>query len=259
MKNTFKTVIQRLLSAAGIFSMAMACSWVAAQPVPVPVPELAAAMTQDLSQKLKQKYPATRFTSVSPSPLSGLYLVQMDKQVAYTDASGRYFLFGHMFDMQTRSDLTQQVLDQIEPEKIDFSKLPLEDAIQFGSGSHKVAVFADPDCPFCRKLDAEIDKLQDTQVWVFPFPIAQLHPGAAQISKRIWCAPNKAAAWRDYTLAGKQPPAAADCNTAVIERNVALANRLGINATPTLIAQDGRILGGARPAQEIMTWLKKSK
>jgi protein-disulfide isomerase len=36
---------------------------------------------------------------------------------------------------------------------------------------------------------------------------------------------------------------------------VALAGRLGINGTPTLIACDGRLLAGAAPAGRISAWL----
>ena len=55
---------------------------------------------------LKQKYPSTVIKSVSSTNLPGVYEVMMGKNVAYVEESGRYFLFGHMFDMQTQTDLT---------------------------------------------------------------------------------------------------------------------------------------------------------
>ena len=55
-----------------------------------------------MTGRLKEKYPATRIERVDPSEIPALYEVVMGQNVAYTDASGRYFVFGHLFDMKTR-------------------------------------------------------------------------------------------------------------------------------------------------------------
>src|SRR5205814_2079283 len=47
-------------------------------------------------QKLKALYPATRFTSVSGTPIDGVYEVVMGQNVAYVGGDGRHFLFGHL-------------------------------------------------------------------------------------------------------------------------------------------------------------------
>lgn len=52
---------------------------------------------------LKQKYPSTVIKSVSATSLPGIYEVVMGKNVAYVEESGRYFIFGHLFDMQTEA------------------------------------------------------------------------------------------------------------------------------------------------------------
>ena len=56
--------------------------------------------------QLKKLYPATTFNEESKSPTKGLYEVVMGSNIVYVDATGRHFLFGHLFDMQTQSDLT---------------------------------------------------------------------------------------------------------------------------------------------------------
>ena len=61
-----------------------------------------------LAGRLKEKYPATRIERVDNSEIAALYEVVMGQNVAYTDASGRYFVFGHLFDMQTQRDLTAE-------------------------------------------------------------------------------------------------------------------------------------------------------
>src|ERR1035437_5654286 len=56
--------------------------------------------------RLKKMYPATHFDTVSASPLPGIFEVKMGENVAYVEPSGRYFLFGHLFDLPANKDLT---------------------------------------------------------------------------------------------------------------------------------------------------------
>jgi thiol:disulfide interchange protein DsbC len=207
-----------------------------------------------LRQRLTQLYPGTRFTDVKESPIEGLFQVEMGQQIAYTESSGRYMVFGHVFDMASRIDLTQQALNEAGAGRLDFGALPLQDAIVFGAGSRKLGVFSDPDCPFCRQLESELAALKDTQIYLFPYPIDQLHPNARATARAIWCAKDPAKAWRAYLIGGNRPTGRDNCDNP-IERNVALAQELGITATPTLIASDGRVLNGMTPAEQISAWL----
>lgn len=209
-----------------------------------------------LMATLKRTLPSTQVTSVEKTPIAGLFEVVMGQNIAYVDASGRYFLIGRMMDMQERIDITASTKERIA-KKITWNDLPLQDAIRFGNGKQKVAVFSDPDCPFCRQLEVELDKLQDVTVYVFPYPIAALHPKASSASQAIWCANNRAKAWKDYLLQRQLPTSFEACDASAIQRNVALAERLGINATPTLIAEDGRMASGASKSEQIQAWLDR--
>jgi thiol:disulfide interchange protein DsbC len=59
-----------------------------------------------LLQKLKELYPATRFTSVTGTPIDGVYEVVMGQNVAYVGGDGRHLLVGLLVDMRTQQDLT---------------------------------------------------------------------------------------------------------------------------------------------------------
>ena len=114
----------------------------------------------EMAGRLKELYPSTRITAVRQSEVAGLFEVTMSRNVAFTDFSGRYFVFGHLFDMREQKDLTAQRLSDIN--RIDFAQLPLQDAIKTvrGDGSRKLAVFSDPDCPYCKGLEGELSKLR---------------------------------------------------------------------------------------------------
>ena len=91
---------------------------------------------------LKQKYPSTVIKSVTSTMLPGVYEVVMGKNVAYVEETGRYFIFGHLFDMQTQTDLTEGKAMAENVAKVDFMSLPFKDAIVTvrGDGNRKIAI-----------------------------------------------------------------------------------------------------------------------
>ncbi|WP_041930402.1 DsbC family protein [Methylibium petroleiphilum] len=236
---------------------------------------LADAKTDSILLNLKVKYPATTFTGVRATPLQGIYEVQMGRNLAYVDESGRTFLFGSMYDMEARSDLTAArktelgIQDAPAPQQqraeappIKWSDLPMADAMVrvIGKGERKLALFSDPDCPFCRQLERELEKLDNVTIYTFLYPLASLHPGAPAKSENIWCAGEKARnkVWIDQMIGGKTPPAAKACATP-LERNVALGDSLNVRGTPTMFTSDGRRISGAMPAARIDAWLNAGK
>jgi len=206
-------------------------------------------------ERLQHLYPATRFGAVNPTPWPGVFEVAMGANLAYVDESGQFFLFGHLFDMKAQRDLTAERKDSLA--RVDFQALPLTDAVKDvrGSGARTLAIFSDPDCPYCRKLEAEMRGLTDVTIYTFLMPLASLHPQARGKAIAVWCAKDQTAAWQALMLRN-EASAANDCPHPV-DRNVSLGERLGITATPTLVAADGRILAGAASAVQIEAWLAR--
>ncbi len=210
-----------------------------------------AGSSQDVLHRLKEKYPATKITEVKETSVSGIYEVVMGRNVAYTNADGRYFIFGHIYDMREQKDLTAQRLDEIN--KIDASALPLTDAIKTvkGDGSRKLYVFSDPDCPFCQRLEREtMPRLDNVTIYTFLYPLEGLHPQAPEKARKIWCAKERNHAYQEYMQNGRLPDNDGKCANPV-ERNIQLGNNLGINGTPTIIMGDGAMVPGFLPAAEL--------
>jgi thiol:disulfide interchange protein DsbC len=176
----------------------------------------------------------------------------MGRLIAYTDSTGRYFMYGSLVDMKTNDDVTAARL--VEITRVDVRKLPLQDAIARvnGQGRRTMYVFSDPDCPFCRRLEPELDKLDDVTIYIFPYPLESLHADAARKAQAIWCeadAAKRADLWH-RVVSGTAQVATAECANP-LKRNLSLGESLGIQGTPTIIAADGRILPGAAPAAAI--------
>lgn len=203
----------------------------------------------DVEKRLKDQYPATKITAVRESPVKGVYEVIMGRNVAYTDESGRYMIFGHLYDMKEQKDLTAGVLDALN--RVDISLLPQADAISTvrGKGERKLFVFSDPDCPYCKRLEAELAKMDNVTIYTLLYPLEGLHPDARRKAEAIWCAKDRVKAWEEFMANGKLPDASG-CETP-IDRNLRLGNTLGVNGTPTIIFADGAIAPGMLPATEI--------
>ncbi|MDQ6951355.1 MAG: DsbC family protein [Mariprofundales bacterium] len=192
--------------------------------------------------------------SVQPAPIPGLYEVVAQRHVYYSDLSGKHLIInGHIVDTTTRRDLTAARLQEIN--RIDWNILPLDKAIVSGDPKGMpLAVFTDPDCPFCRKLEQELVKIKGVKVYTFLFPLTQLHKHAREHAEAIWCAKNRHQMMLDIMLHHKNPKGKHSCATPIKELN-ALGVKLGINGTPTLIAGDGRINAGGMPASRLKAWL----
>ena len=202
-------------------------------------------------------FPKIKVESVAKTPFPGLYEVFVDGQILYTNDNFSWFIAeGRLVDAKTRKELTSSRLEELT--KVDFDSLPLDQAIKIvrGNGSRKVAVFSDPDCPFCKKLEQkELLPLTDVTIYTFLFPL-ESHPDAANKSKAIWCATDRVKAWNDWILNGQVAKGGANCETP-LDKNAALGRKLGITSTPTLIFEDGKRMLGAYPSAEIEKALKK--
>lgn len=220
---------------------------------------LAMADEASLKKAVEAAYPKFKVEKVTKTPYAGLYEVFMGGQIIYTDEKLTFLIAeGRLVDPKTKKDITGERLDELT--KIDFSSLPLDQAIKVvkGNGSRKIVVFSDVDCPYCKRLERnELTNITDVTVYTFLYPIEQLHPDAASKSKLIWCANNRAKAWEDWILRDTLPAAAGTCDVP-LEKVGQLARKIGVTSTPTLIFADGKRMLGAQPYKEIERMLSAS-
>ena len=205
-----------------------------------------------LKKAVEAAYPKMTVESIVKTPYAGLYEVYMNGQIIYTDEKFSFLIAeGHLVDSKSKKDVTGERLADLS--KIDFSALPLDQAVKVvkGNGSRKMAVFSDPDCPFCKRLEQnELVNITDVTIYTFLYPLEQLHPDAANKAKAIWCAADRSKAWQEWALNNQPPKKSANCD-APIEKVAALARRMGVTSTPTIFFADGKRMLGAYPAAEI--------
>jgi thiol:disulfide interchange protein DsbC len=203
-----------------------------------------------IRKNMKVRFPDAAVKSVTKTPYAGLYEVFMEGQIVYTDENADYLFLGNVIDVKKQRNLTEERVAKLT--QIKFDSLPLDSAIKVvkGNGKRKIAVFADPDCPFCRKFETEMKSVTDITIYTFLFPIDSLHSGATEKAKAIWCAPDRAKAWEEWIIQGTAPKNGSDCETPVA-KVAALAKKLGVSGTPTVFFANGRRVPGAIPAAQV--------
>jgi thiol:disulfide interchange protein DsbC len=199
---------------------------------------------------IHERFPDLKIEDVRPSPLPGFYEVFTGTQVVYSNSTADYIFVGKLIDTHTKKDLAHEELQTRLT--IDFQKLPLEKAIKIvkGTGARRLALFEDPDCPYCKKLEQELANVNDVTLYVFLFPFVELHPQAKVHAHAIWCAPDRASAWTQWMLEQKDP-GAPECTDDPIDGLQAVGAKLNIAATPTFFLESGRRVEGTLAAAQL--------
>lgn len=194
---------------------------------------------------------------VSRTPISGLYEIRVGTDIYYSDESGNHLIEGVVLETKTRTNLTEQRIAKLTA--IDFASLPLKDAVVWkqGDGSRKVAVFADPNCGYCKKFERDMRAAKNVTFYTFLYPI--LGGDSPEKSRNIWCSKDAAKTWIDWMVDGKVPPKVmGECDTTALDRVAALARKHKVNGTPALVFEDGKRVPGAIPVDRFEKQLADS-
>ena len=175
--------------------------------------------------------------------IPGLYEVSSGAEVLYSSKDGRYILAGDLFNMEDRINLTEQtrsmgrlaLLKDIESSNmIVFAPKKVK---------HTITIFTDIDCGFCRKLHSQMADYNERGIEIryLVYPRAGIDSPSYNKAVAVSCAKDRREALtrakRGDVLENKT------CKNP-IKANMLLAERFGITGTPTLVLEDGSVVGG---------------
>lgn len=214
-----------------------------------------------ITKNLKANLPDLAIDKIESTPIAGVYEIDSGRKVFYVDSSGNYALIGNLLDLSTKTSLTEQRSNDLN--QIDWKKLPTDLAIMRvkGNGNSKIAIFTDPDCPFCKRLEAETtSKLKDVTIYYYLFPLA-IHPNAASDSKKILCAENPESAMVAFMAHGQ---ALGKNNTCDNGKKLAQMQEIGTNlvqvtGTPTIVLPNGKIVSGLVPVDALSRMIDQNQ
>ena len=218
----------------------------------------------EVKQQLTKKFPnleVSNLEKVKDEGVKGLYSFVVNGRVVYTDETVSFiFTNGNLLSAKTADNLT--LIHQQSANKVLFSRLKKESKdrafkMVYGKGENEIISIEDADCPACKVFSKSLqfyknpEKLNLT-VYVFPFALSRIHPDAIRKDKLIWCSAKtqegRSEVWKKWMAEGdiNSIPASksSECKDP-IDQNIKEFTAIGINATPTVIFQDGSAAPGA--------------
>ncbi len=194
--------------------------------------------------------------SVQKVPWGELYEVVVrgadGPQIFYVDAAASVLIAGRVFDAKTGGNLTEERERQLGA--IAWDKLPWQWAItsKRGAGRRKIAIFSDPNCPFCKRFEEDLAKLDDLTIHIFPYAV--IKPDSVRVSKAVWCSKDRLKAWNDFMFHRVEPQASTDCDNP-IEKLIEFGRSVGARSTPTWFLETGERYSGAVPIEKVRALL----
>lgn len=198
------------------------------------------------SKAVKNFLSVTNATLVETRDLGNIYELIIQKEnkkgILYATKDGKYLLVGSLIDENNRN-LTQERFEEIT--KVNFSELPLNDAIVIkkGSGAKKLVLITDVDCPFCKKAYQWLKEKTDYTLYVFFYPLP-MHPNAYEKSIKVICSENKEAALSLAKEDKEIPAQKCPDGENLLKKHIALAEKLGVSGTPLFITETGKKISG---------------
>lgn len=212
------------------------------------------AAAKAIRAQLAKAVPALQITGIKPVGQSGLYEVSSNNSdMIYATADGKHFVLGQMYSVSEKGlvNLTEQAKAR---ERVALLKqVPASDMITYapkGKPKAIIDVFTDLDCPYCRRLHEEVPQLNAMGIQVNYLAYPRSGPDTPSFEKYIsvWCAKDRKAAFT-AAKAGQPVPSKTCANP--VRRQYDLGNRIGVDATPTIILQSGEMVRGYLPAEQL--------
>ena len=199
--------------------------------------------------------PGIKVESIVPAPLPGYYQVVASGRMVYVSTDGRYMINGNLIDLKSKTDLSAASWSTLR--KAELAKVPASQRLVYSppNPKHTVTIFTDVDCGFCRQLHAHIDEYNKQGIAVeyvfWPREGVKTTAGADTPSYTkavsVWCSADRKTAFNE-AMGGGSVKAASCANP--VKDEFELGERLGVNGTPTIVTENGDVVGGyVTPAQ----------
>jgi thiol:disulfide interchange protein DsbC len=203
-------------------------------------------------QQVADQLPGVEASDIADSPIPGLYQVSVGPNVAYVTSDGKYVLQGDLYEVASQENLTEK--SRAAARKVLLDAVGKDSMIVFspknGQVKHRVTVFTDVDCGYCRQFHRDIDKVTalGIEVHYLFFPRTGPNTESWKKAERVWCAKDRNAALTEAKLGAQLPKAS--CSTPV-EKDYNLGKKVGVRGTPAIFSESGELLGGYLPPKKL--------
>ena len=209
-----------------------------------------------IREKLVTRLPGFSIGTVTPTDVAGVYAVETDngkmRRTLHVVDGGSHVIAGDLYALALGGPVNRTEARREARRRELLGTLDAADAIVFpatGARRSVLHVFTDVNCQHCRAFHADVPALNVLGIEVRCLAFARGGPESktAERMASAWCAEDPRAALaalkRDETI----PVASCDDPVAA---QFELGRQVGIEGTPTLVAESGRLIHGhVEPAE----------
>jgi thiol:disulfide interchange protein DsbC len=208
--------------------------------------------------------------SVRQAPIKGMFELLLEKDgkkgVIFVDYAKKNFMQGFIVNFETLQKVSahdRELAPPVQATHADPAGIPVKSAIVLGNakGGQKVYLFADPDCPFSRKMYTELAKLErlvpDLAIYLMLYPLP-LHPEAYDKARAMLTFRDRSTLDKGFN-GSPLPAVGSEDGSRELNEILNYARRSGITATPSIVMADGRVLVGFITAQQLQGLLAAVK
>ncbi|MDH3690029.1 MAG: DsbC family protein [Gammaproteobacteria bacterium] len=190
-------------------------------------------------------------SNIQPAPIAGLFQISIGPQLVYISADGRYIIQGDVIDLEGGENVTESARKRGRIQAVNG--LGEDSMVVFSPQevSSTITVFTDVTCPYCSKLHSEVGKLNAAGVKVryLAFPRAGVPSSVYDQMASVWCADDPQQAMTDAKLGKAVEPKSCDNP---VKEHFEMGRAVGVNGTPTIILEDGTVIGGYVPYNQLI-------
>ena len=184
-------------------------------------------------EAILQVNPQVQIDEITPAPLPGFQQAIIGGQVVYVSDDGRYLMQGTLYDINNRRNLAEDTMAGLRRKLM--ASMPVA---------------------YCRKFHSQIADYnrQGIAVQYVAFPRMGLGSDDYRKMVAVWCSANPRQALTDAK--SDRPVPYRNCkNPVAMQYN--LGQRMGLQGTPMVLAEDGTQLGGYVPPEQLRQALDK--
>lgn len=195
-------------------------------------------------------------SQLTPSPIPGLWTLQIGPEIVYVDDQGEHLFQGDVINLSDRENLTENARQSARTEAL--AEIPADRQIIYPADNeaHRITVFTDIDCGYCRQLHRDMADLNEAGISVHYlfFPRGGQASDAWDKSNAVWCADDQRSAL-DRAKSGRAVDTT-ECEDTPTEAHYNLGRRMGVTGTPAIITDDGRMIRGYMPLPRLLQELR---
>lgn len=209
-----------------------------------------------VEERIRSLAPNTESIAISETPIDGLLMVQIQGDIVYATADGKYLIQGRVVNMETREDLTETAKSQLRKEVLASIDTSRQITFSPEKPAYDLTVFTDIDCGYCRKLHAQMAEYNENGIAIhyMAFPRAGIGSRSYEKAVAVWCADDQQEALTQAKLGAEPDPD--QCDNPIAEQ-YQMGQQLGVTGTPALLTSDGTLIPGYVPPEQLRERLDK--